>query len=285
MMPTDQGLDADQPPTRNLDLRLIVQNELLALHRVPEFPLERFLMLELHIELFLEQSVATTAGGLGLVQGEVCVLQQLLDLDAVPREERHADTRADDHLLVMDLKGLIDRLDQALAQEIGLSGAMRAHLHHGELVAAEPGTGIRLANAGGDPLGHRDQEIVAREVAERIVDVLEVVEIDQQQGDRLVASAGLGDSVLQAVVQQDPIGQPGQRVVMRHVVNLLLGSLALGYVVEHPDETIGRALGSRHHRGGKQDRAPITGTGAQPGLDAFAVRRCDARRVRVLQRG
>ena len=59
MVPADQGLDADQPATGDLDLRLIVENELLALYRVPEFPFERLLMLELHIELFLEQPVAT----------------------------------------------------------------------------------------------------------------------------------------------------------------------------------------------------------------------------------
>jgi hypothetical protein len=59
MVPADQGLDADQPATGDLDLRLIVENELLALHRVPEFPFERLLMLELNIELFLEQPVAT----------------------------------------------------------------------------------------------------------------------------------------------------------------------------------------------------------------------------------
>ena len=180
---------------------------------------------------------------------------------------------------------MVDRLDQALAQPISLSCTLRAHLHHGELVAAEPGAGVRFANAGSDPLGHRDQQIVAREMAKRIVDVLEVVEIDQQQGHRLATSAGLGDSVLQAVVQQDPIGQTGQRVVVRHVVDLLLRPLALGDVVEHPDEAVGRALGPRHLRGGKQDRAPIAGAGAQPGLDAFAVHGCDAGRVRLLERG
>ena len=61
MVPADQRLDADQPATGDLDLRLIVENELLALYCVPEFPFERLLVLELNIELFLEQPVATTA--------------------------------------------------------------------------------------------------------------------------------------------------------------------------------------------------------------------------------
>ena len=177
----------------------------------------------------------------------------------------------------MDLKWLVDRFDQALRttdrprrrlRDPDRTTANSSPPSRAQVSISRMHAVIRLATA--------IEQIVAGEVAERIVDVLEVVEIDQQQGHRLRASARLGDGVLQAVVQQDPIGQAGQRVVVRHVMDLLFGPLALGDVVEHPDEAVGRALGPRHRGGGKQDRESIAGASAQPGLDAFAVHRGDA---------
>ena len=53
-----------------------------------------------------------------------------------------------------------------------------------ELVAAEAGDQVRRANESGDPLRGRHEECVARSVPERVVDDLEVVEVDEQdRGD------------------------------------------------------------------------------------------------------
>ena len=49
-----------------------------------------------------------------------------------------------------------------------------------ELVAAQPGDEVAVADRAGDPLGHGDEERVAGGVAERVVDDLEVVEVDEQ---------------------------------------------------------------------------------------------------------
>ena len=55
---------------------------------------------------------------------------------------------------------------------------------HGELVAAEPADRVVDARAVADPRGHRDEHRVAAGVAERVVDVLEAVEVDQHERPR-----------------------------------------------------------------------------------------------------
>ena len=51
-----------------------------------------------------------------------------------------------------------------------------------ELVASEPGREVVRAHAVRDPLGQRDEHGVTRDVPEPVVDGLEVVDVDEEQG-------------------------------------------------------------------------------------------------------
>ena len=71
-------------------------------------------------------------------------------------------------------------------------------------------------------------------MAERVVDRLEVVEIDEQGGKRSLVTAGAHYQLLDAIQDQSPVWQSGQRVVggeERKLVlaagKLLIGALAL----------------------------------------------------------
>ena len=50
-------------------------------------------------------------------------------------------------------------------------------------------------------------------MTERIVDLLEVVEVEAQHGDLFATAAGSREGHLQPVRQQCPVGQPGKLVV------------------------------------------------------------------------
>ena len=79
---------------------------------------------------------------------------------------------------------------------------------------------------------HLLQHLVAGLVAERVVDFLEAVEIEQQQravGRRLDVGE---DRLLEFVLEQRPVGEPGQRIVVGELFQLLLGALALGDVLD-----------------------------------------------------
>ena len=63
-------------------------------------------------------------------------------------------------------------------------GRRRRGHQHGELVAAEPDRQAVVADLGPEHLGDRDQQLVTDVMAERVVDGLEVVQVDQQHGRR-----------------------------------------------------------------------------------------------------
>ena len=75
-----------------------------------------------------------------------------------------------------------------------------------------------------------DQELVARPVAHRVVDELEVVEVDEEDADHDLRLVRTGHCPLDAVPEQHPVREPGERVVERPVGELLLQFPLLGDV-------------------------------------------------------
>ncbi len=102
--------------------------------------------------------------------------------------------------------------------------AVAAGQHDAELVAAEPGDGVALAQHGAQPLAHTLDQQVAVEVPEVVVDLLEAVEVHQHHRHLAIARAG-AEGVLEHPVEERPVGQPGERVVLGLV--LLLHGLPL----------------------------------------------------------
>ena len=65
------------------------------------------------------------------------------------------------------------------------------------------------------PQRHLAQQLVAVGVPERVVDLLEAVEVDEQHRCLIVAARGGRERALDPVLEQHTIGQAGQRVVRR----------------------------------------------------------------------
>ena len=63
--------------------------------------------------------------------------------------------------------------------------------HEGELVAAEARERVVVAHGAAEPRADLAQHLVAGVMAERVVELLEAVEVDQQQRERLHARASI----------------------------------------------------------------------------------------------
>jgi len=86
------------------------------------------------------------------------------------------------------------------------------------------------------PTGHAAQELVAGVVAEAVVDVLEAVEIEEQQGDLGTVALGTGDGAAQAVAKQGAVGEAGEGVVVGQVGEAFFGLAPLGDVAGDGDD-------------------------------------------------
>ncbi len=242
MIPAHQRLEGDRPLARDVDDGLVMNLELLAAQRRAQIELEHAPRLGAGVHAGLEESIGAAAVGLGAVEREVGVLQKLIRIVAVVGRERDADADADHELMAGDVVGLGDPFDQSAGQRGGRRGiAAAAELHHCEFVAAESRHRIVIGDAFGKPAGDFLEQGVADGVAERIVDFLEVIEIEAKHRE-LIAALGEMQRALQPFPEQCPVRQIGQRVVPRHVVNLLLRLLPFGDVLE------GRNPAAARHR-------------------------------------
>ena len=101
-----------------------------------------------------------------------------------------------------------------------------------ELVAALPGRDVLGPDRARQALGDLDEEAVAGPVAERVVDDLEVVDVEEQDGDAGSATARAVERPVEVLAEQRPIGEPGQGIVEGVVEQLRLETLLLGGVDE-----------------------------------------------------
>ncbi len=128
------------------------------------------------------------------------------------------------------------------------AGQVRPVLHqYRELVAAQPDHQVALAHTVAHPGGHGHEQLVAGGMAEAVVDELEVVQVEEQH-DRQPAHLVVGEHLFHALGQETAIGQPGKRVVIGLVAQLLLEPGQLGQrllelaVLERDCRLVGQCL-------------------------------------------
>ena len=167
---------------------------------------------------------------LGPVHRRVGVADERFRVVTVRRIDGDADARRDEELAAVDPEGIVDRFAD-LPGDLGrvfFGGDARDEER--ELVAAEARDRVALADVLLDALGDLAEQLVADGVAQRVVDDLEAVEVEEEHGEPLVVAVRLGHGERQAVAEEEPVRQVGQRIVEGEVLDLLLGPLALGDV-------------------------------------------------------
>ena len=129
------------------------------------------------------------AARLGRVHRDVGALHQRLDVAAVLGEHRDADAGAHEQRQALEAEGLLDRAGEAAGDGLGLLDGGAGRQQDGELVAADAGHQVGAGHAGLQPRADLAQEPVTRLMAERVVELLEVVEVDQQQRELALGGA------------------------------------------------------------------------------------------------
>ena len=91
-----------------------------------------------------------------------------------------------------------------------------------EFIAAQARDRVRLANATLNPLRNLNQQKVSRLVSVPVIDGLEVIQVEVNQGKPAVRSLRLNQSVRQAFVKFDSVGQAGEQVKVGQLEIVLL---------------------------------------------------------------
>ena len=186
----------------------------------------------------------TPAGLLGVVHRPVGAPHQSLGVVAVLGSQGDAHARADLQPVLADLDRFGGQLVEAPCNLLRAGHRRVGAQQDGELVAAQAGDRVAVAQSVRHPAGDLAQQRIAVLVAEGVVDVLELVEVDHQEPDRGPRPVGLDEGAGQPLVQQGPVREPGQRVVGRLVAERLGGAGPLGDVLERdPDAPVRKRHG------------------------------------------
>ena len=79
-------------------------------------------------------------------------------------------------------EGGLEAVEQLVGDRHGVVGLVQAGQQDDELVAAQAGHGVDVAQLLAQTLGDALQQLVADRVAEAVVDVLEAVQVEEQHG-------------------------------------------------------------------------------------------------------
>ena len=115
--------------------------------------------------------------------------------------------------MAVKLEREIECLDNAFSDQQHGAGSVQIADEDGELVAAKAGHRIFHAHALLQPIGHSDQQLVPRHMAQAVVDELEAVEVEEEHAHSATLAMTPRQDVPQPVQKQCAIGQTGKRIV------------------------------------------------------------------------
>jgi hypothetical protein len=159
--------------------------------------------------------------GLGVVQRRIGRAQQRFDRIAMLRIQRNAGAEADDEIALIDAQGCGELAQDVRHEVLDCFGAPDGRNHQREFIAAETAQESDAAGCLLQPRRDGAQHAIAVLMSERVVDRLEVVDVQIQHGAGQRLRPGAFDRQLEPLVQVAAVGQLGQRIMMREVPQVL----------------------------------------------------------------
>jgi hypothetical protein len=181
----------------------------------------------------VEQLEAPAAVLLGAVHRGIGLADEVLRGPGQVSGDRDPDARGDELLGRAELERPAQCFGHALGDADRQLGLREVVADHAELVAAEARDRVTGAQHVGEPRGQHAQQLIPGAVPERVVDELEAVEVEEEDGGRRSASSAVVQGERETIHEQRAIRQPGERVVQRLALDLLLGAATLYGVGEH----------------------------------------------------
>ena len=196
-----------------------------------------------------KKAEAVAPRAFGHIQGLVGVFEQVFNFGGIGRVHADADAGRHKHLLGAQLKHTAQRPQHFLQNALQVAAAGQFGQDHRELVTAHAGHRVRCAHTGLNAPPSFYQQHVAAVMAQGVVDLFEVVQVDEQDGQLLLVTFAALDLLLQPVAHHPAVGQAGERVIEGLLANQCLGSLAIRNVGERANhaQRFTASVAADHH--------------------------------------
>ncbi len=179
MHPAHQGFEPSHVAVE-ADLGLVVEFHFTGVECPPQIAEEAEAVGGVAVPLGLVHFHAGTVP-LRLVHRDVGAAQQPLRVERVVGEHGEAGAGLQDEGQAVQVEGRAELGDEVAGDPLGAGGGIGDGQEHGELVAAEAG-GLGVLGQGlAEPVGDLEEQPVAGEMAQRVVDRAEPVQVDQHK--------------------------------------------------------------------------------------------------------
>lgn len=138
----------------------------------------------------------------GAVEGEVGVLYDAFDRLSTAAVERDPDAHADLDLLALKLEWGAGCVDESLAELSYLGEVADVLAQDAKLVTAHSSDKVAGTHSDAEALRNLNEQLVAGTVAERVVDVLEPVEVEEHDRGGRVMSSGAAEGLLGDLIEE-----------------------------------------------------------------------------------
>src|SRR5580704_7779992 len=171
------------------------------------------------------EAEAVTAFFLGDVHSRISVLDQRSFVQRVSWEHRNTDAGRDPALVAVNGQRLDNGGEDFSRHRTYLRLVRYLAQHKDELVTADAGYYIALAQAFAQPFGGLNKQNISRRVTECVIDVFKTVEVHEHDGECMTVTMSRLDPVVDGFAKHPTIWQFSEIVVGRKEPSPLLGFL------------------------------------------------------------
>ena len=187
---------------------------------------------------FVEHADAVSARVFRGIHGSVGMAEEFFSGAAVLGGNTDSDAQSQTNFPAIDLNGLGGIMNNLLAAAFDVPYAVKIGHHNNKLVSTYACNAVRFANGGEQALPHRREEDVADGVAKRVVDLFEEIDVNEEDRDSLAVVSPSQDCLAETLLEQRAVGEAGQVIVMREVVDVIGATAVLGNVTAGNGDSI-----------------------------------------------
>ncbi|MCY1421735.1 hypothetical protein D9M71_373990 [compost metagenome] len=219
VLPADQGFELADLVGLEVQDRLVIEHQAgVFAQGMAQFFLHLQFQHGARLEVGTEEIQPIAATVLGLIQRQVGVFQQFFASLAVLGEQADADAGGHDHAPPGQLDGFLELLHDALGHLARFITVMQVD-ENAEFVATKACHHIFMgAHRALDVPGEHLEQFIASIVAEAVVDALEMIDVEEQDGEHAACLGALQKLLGEQLVESTTVDQVGQGVVVRHLL-------------------------------------------------------------------
>ncbi|MNN44911.1 hypothetical protein D3C81_1592210 [compost metagenome] len=181
-----------------------MQTEFLAFQCRAQILYHLQLVVRIDVHRCFKEVIAVTTGTLGVIHRGIGMHQQVVACLAVFRIYGDAYAGGNAEIVLPDIKGLVEGGAKLVGHRGGIFRFVDFN-QHDEFIATEARRSVLCPDVVAYAFGDIDQQQVADVVAERVVDCLEAVEVDEHQRKAALLTHRLVHHLVEPVFQQGTV--------------------------------------------------------------------------------